>query len=217
MTSTVTPTKLLNIDGAGVLNLVGNIVIPSSKYIDVSTSGCSGIKASSSVTVSPTTLTYMDATSSIQTQINTANANISSLTTTVAALPTFSGTNTWNGQNTFTQPINTSSTTLPTFATNSIGYNVDLILNTATAMTSATYVTTSNLTLGVGVWSISGNVIFYSTSANSYSTEFLVGNNSATLYGGTTINYHYNVPANQIIQQSSGAVILRIVGGTDLF
>ena len=111
------------------------------------------------------------------------------ISTTVAALPTFSGTNTWSGQNTFTQPINTSSTTLPTFATNSIGYNVNLILNTATALTSATYVTTSNLTLGVGV---SGNVIFYSTSANSYST---------------TINYHYNVPANQIIQQSSGAVI----------
>ena len=197
--------------------------IPSTQTLNLN-----GNINANSTTITPTQLSYISGvTSAIQSQLNLLTTNLTNLTSNFLSLAY--SANTWTAQQTFTQPINTSSSTLPTYATNSIGYSTNIYSNTTTSMTSATYITTSALSLGVGIWSISANVGFFSSSLNSYSTEILLANSMAVLYGSTSILYHYNCPASQNIQHSSGTVTLsvsssasiqllfRMVGGTNLY
>lgn len=121
--NTNAPSLLMNLDNNGNLTASGNVVIPSAKKLDIT--GSDGIKVNSTTTVSPTTLSYLDATSSIQTQLTTNASNIATNTSNISSLQTqvTANTNAINSINSSTNisalqtQVNTNTSDISTLQT----------------------------------------------------------------------------------------------------
>jgi hypothetical protein len=213
--STVSPKTILNIDSNGNISGGGNIVLGSSKYIDLTacTVSSSGLKVSSSSYLTSTILNYLvNISSDVQTQINnlssgsTALSYNSSTTTT-----TVTGNLQVNG-------LYETSTSSLTYTSNSIGYTLSATSSSTVAMTSGTYYYSSSLTLGVGVWMVSGLFQMYSQTTTSITKYVLITYTSnGDAVNGTLFSNNYSHTANVVYSTPCGATCVQITtAGTQI-
>ena len=168
MKATITPHILASINSSGDIIPTGSI--------DITTG--TGIKTTAGLITNTVAGYLYGATSNIQTQLNNVNTFITNLGNTSF---------TWNAQQIFNYALNTSSTTLPSYSTNSIGYsyfsnkngsisnNTTISSNTITVLSVGIYMVYSSIILSV-TGSTSTNVavnaqIYFNGSSQTYSTQ----------------------------------------------
>jgi hypothetical protein len=214
--SSNTPKTLLTIDSSGNITPTGNVVLNSSKYIDISSSA--GLKVSSSVYVSPSILNYISTfTSDAQAQIDSHSTSITVLQAKTIKI----GYNTVTTSTYFSDNIQvmgiikTNSSTAQTYTSDSIGYKLTTSYgynSTGIQMTTNTWYYSSNLSLGIGVWSISGAIQTYST-ANVQTQRFVQINYSTsnTAIDGTKFSFcSYLDPAYTYYDTPTGSTTIVI-------
>ena len=167
--NTNAPSLLMNLDNNGNLTASGNVVIPSAKKLDIT--GSDGIKVDSTTTVSPTTLSYLDATSSIQTQLNSQQSQITSNTNAINALDT---TSLSSSLSTLQTQVNTNTTSIGTINTNLLAMAGDIstLLNSSSTQQSQINTNTTNISnLTASLATTNSNVTNLTTSLATTNTN----------------------------------------------
>jgi hypothetical protein len=198
--STVSPKTILNIDSNGNISGGGNIVLGSSKYIDLTACiSSSGLKVSSSSYLTSKILNYLvNISSDVQTQIN----NLSSSGSTALSYNSSTSTTTVTG-NLQVNGLYETSTTALTYTSTSVGYTTSYLdTDDRTIINANTFGGTGALTLGIGVWMISGVAQFYYTSTANVlrylqfayvSGEQVIDGTQNSVYGSMVANTSYSM------------------------
>jgi hypothetical protein len=186
-----TPKTLLSIDSSGNTSQLGNVVISSSKYIDLT--ACTGTSSGLKIGTS----TYLNAT------------QLASLSSTSSLPITYTSPDTTINSNIQVNGLIKTSTTALTYTSTAIGYSTSVSNSTDFTITASSYIFsyTSPLTLGIGVWLLFGTVQLYNTSTAtitrfvqfSYTSGSIVNGSQNSCNDVMTANVAYCTPANTCV------------------
>jgi hypothetical protein len=184
------PKTLLTIDSSGNINPTGNITVNSSKYIDLSNSA--GLKVGSS--------TYL------------TTSQLSTLSSTISTVPiSYSSPDTTINSNVQVNGLYKTSTTALTYTSTAIGYTTSATSSSTVAMSSNIYSYSSSLTLGIGVWMISGVVQLYASSAATITKYVQLSYTSGgMIIGGTQFSSTSSHLASTVYSTPTGCTCITI-------